>query len=269
MAAPIATTRGKCLLECPITSELSGASDSNFLSSAKSDIYPPIKAGLGGRLSSLTIFIPRLIQVLLPQDSQCFGAKLQSAYVSYRKECRSGIPEVLVSALVVAEDHRFFRHRGVDPIAILRAIWHSCCQRRLIGGSTIEQQLVRTLTGRKEKSVKRKVKELTLSLCVSRYVPKSSVPGLYLSVAYFGHGMNGIHQAYARLGIDHRAMTARQAAELVARLKYPQPGKPTADRICQISMRGDYILGRLHSVSVQDRVCSTGLTDDEALFCNR
>jgi membrane peptidoglycan carboxypeptidase len=220
-------------------------------------------------LNALTIFISRLVEKLLPRDSQCLSAKLKSAYEKYRTECKSGIPEVLVLALVAAEDHRFYLHRGVDPIAILRAIWHSCRQRRLIGGSTIEQQLVRTLTGRKERCINRKLKELALSLCVPRYVPKSSVPGLYLSVAYFGHGMNGIHQAYARLRIDHRAMTTRQAAELVARLKYPEPSNPTTERICQISLRGDYILGRLYSVSVQDRMFPTGLTDDEALLCNR
>jgi membrane peptidoglycan carboxypeptidase len=224
-------------------------------------------------LNALTIFISRLVEMLLPRDSQRLSAKLKSAYERYRRGCTSGIPEVLVSALVVAEDHRFYLHRGVDPIAILRAIWHSCRQRRLVGGSTIEQQLVRTLTGRKERCIKRKLKELALSLCVQRYVPKSGVPGLYLSVAYFGHGMNGIQQACARLRIDDRVMTARQAAALVARLKYPEPSNPTTGRICQISLRGDYILGRLYSVLVQDRVyaaeLATGVTDDEALLCNR
>ncbi len=224
--------------EPPITNEQNGSYF--FLFANKNDIYPP---------------------ALLE--------KIQNTHENYQKECKSTIPQVLISTLLVAEDHRFYLHGGVDPLAILRAIWHSCWRRRLVGGSTIEQQLVRTLTGRKERSVKRKLKELALSLCVSDCVSKSDVPGLYLSVAYFGWGMNGIRQAYGRLGIDHRSMTARQAAELVARLKYPEPASLTTNRRCQILWRRDYILGRLNSVSLSDHMGVVRLVEDETLLCNR
>jgi membrane peptidoglycan carboxypeptidase len=228
-----------------------------------------VKKHTGGELDAPTLTISRLVAAALPRDAAPLLEKIQSTYENYKKECKSTIPQVLISALLVAEDHRFYVHGGVDPLAILRAIWCSCYRRHLIGGSTIEQQLVRTLTGRKERSIKRKVKELALALCVSHYVPKSDVPGLYLSVAYFGWGMNGIRQAYGRLGIDHRSMTARQAAELVARLKYPEPASPTTDRLCQILWRRDYILARLNSVSVSDLVSVVRLADDETLLCNR
>ncbi len=220
-------------------------------------------------MNAPTDILSRLVAILLPRDSACLFEKLNSAYENYRKECKSAIPQILVLALVVAEDHRFYLHGGVDPIAVLRAIWHSCCRQRLIGGSTIEQQLVRTLTGRKERTIKRKFKELALSLCVSGCVPKIDVPGLYLSVAYFGWRMNGVRQAYGQLGIDQRSITERQAAELVARLKYPEPSGPKVDRLRQILSRRDYILGRLHSVSVQNRLSAVRLARDETILCNR
>src|SRR6267378_715365 len=104
----------------------------------------------------------------MPKEYRCFVKKLKLAYAEYRSKCKLSIPQVLISALLVAEDHRFYVHGGVDPLAILRAIWHSFYHRRLIGGSTIEQQLVRTLTERKERNLKRKIRELALAFCVSQ-----------------------------------------------------------------------------------------------------
>jgi membrane peptidoglycan carboxypeptidase len=220
-------------------------------------------------LKALALMISRSVAILLPRDSTILLEKIQQAYDSYRDGCKSSIPPVLISALVVAEDHRFYLHSGVDPLALLRAIWHSCYRRRLVGGSTIEQQLVRTLTGRKERSIRRKVKELALAFCVLRCIPKADVPGVYLSVAYFGWRMNGVRQAYERLGIEHGSMTARQAAELVARLKYPDPGNSTAQRLSQILSRRDYILERLYSVLVQKPVGIVRIAESEALPFNR
>jgi len=220
-------------------------------------------------LSLFNAFVSGLVTILLPRDSATLAEKLQDAYKQYVILDKPSIPEVLVSALVVAEDHRFYSHSGVDLLAILRAIWRSSLGWCLVGGSTIEQQLVRTLTGRKERSINRKLKELALACCVARYVPKSEVPGLYLSVAYFGWRMNGVREAYARLGIEYKSLTSRQAAELVARLKYPDPSSATTERLSKIFIRRDYILGRLHSVAAKDILGTVRLNDVKTVSLNR
>lgn len=205
----------------------------------------------------------------MPADSKSLAEKLECAYSEYRSTCRPLIPQVLIAALIVAEDHRFYIHKGIDLLAILRAIWHSIYHRRLTGGSTIEQQLVRTLTGNKERSLRRKIKELALSSRVSECVPKSDVPGLYMSVAYFGWRMNGIREACTRMGINRLTMTPRQAAEIVARLKYPEPNYPNAVRTQRIRGRVTYIAGRLNSLSAGLSPQSVRLREYEALFSDR
>ncbi len=205
----------------------------------------------------------------MPADSRCLAEKLDSAYAEYRSKYKLSIPQVLISALLVAEDHRFYAHRGVDPLAILRAIWHFVYRHRLIGGSTIEQQLVRTLIGRKERTLKRKVRELALALCVSQCVPKSDVPGLYMSVAYFGWRMNGICEAYARMGVNEHMMTFRQAAEIVARLKYPEPNRPNLIRATQIRTRAAYVADKVNSLYPQLSPKALRLEEYETLFSDR
>ena len=59
------------------------------------------------------------------------------------------LPETLVSATLAAEDGRFFRHPGLDPLAIARAVLHDLRARRFVeGGSTLTQQAVKVLTRR-------------------------------------------------------------------------------------------------------------------------
>ena len=232
-------------------------------------IFSSWKRELGGELRALDTIISQIVRLLMPAQSKCLAEKLQCACSVYRSACRPLIPQVLIAALIVAEDHRFYIHGGIDLVAILRAMWHSIYHGRLTGGSTIEQQLVRTLTGNKERNLRRKIKELALSFRVSECVPKSDVPGLYMSVAYFGWRMNGICEAYARMGISGLAMTPRQAAEIVARLKYPEPNCPNALRTLKIRKRVAYILDRLNSLSAGLSPQYLRLRDYEALFSDR
>ena len=157
------------------------------------------------------------------------------------------VPPIVVQLLIVAEDHRYQFHPGVDPIALCRALWHTLALRRCEGGSTIAMQLVRVITGRYERTLYRKILEILLAVRLSRTIPKNQLPKLYLAVAYFGWRMNGIRQAYGRLGMDPTKVDCRAAADLVARLKYPEPRQPTKKKIAQINVRSRYILRRFYS----------------------
>ena len=153
------------------------------------------------------------------------------------------VPNVAQHVLILAEDHRFFRHGGVDIISICRAIWRRASNQSIEGGSTLEQQLVRVLTGRYERTLKRKFREICLATLVTRVIPKTDIPRVYLCVAYFGWSMNGFGQACDRLGFNPRRLTVAQAADVLSRLKYPQPKFLSRDRAHSIQRRRSYLVG--------------------------
>lgn len=167
-----------------------------------------------------------------------------------RKSEMLSIPDSIVAMLIVAEDHRYGMHPGVDPISICRATWRSVFCGRREGGSTIAMQLVRVITGRYERTLGRKIAEMILAVGVSRLVNSSDLPRLYLVVAYYGWRMNGLAQAAQRLGINLSIVSRVDAAGIVARLKYPEPHFPDEMRLKRIRSRTTYILGRADLSSI-------------------
>ena len=144
--------------------------------------------------------------------------------------------------LIVGEDRRFYRHPGVDPLAFCRAFWKTVFCRSPQGASTIAMQLVRTITGRYERTLQRKLVEIFLAVRLSQHFPKDRLPILYLWVAYYGWRMNNFRQACSRLKIDPRSVSAFEAAKLVARLKYPEPKNYDAERLKKIHRRARHLM---------------------------
>ena len=193
-------------------------------------------------LGLILMFIARAIY---RSDVKDFCRLLTDVYNGERKRPIDGLPEHLVQCLIIAEDRRFYRHRGVDFFSFARAIWLFITRGQTIRGvSTIEQQLVRIITGRREPTVRRKWKEVLLASTVQDLLPKSEIPSFYLSVAYFGWRMNGIRDACKRKEWRISEISESQAASLIARLKYPEPRMPSHQRSALISMRADYILAQ-------------------------
>lgn len=154
------------------------------------------------------------------------------------------ISPTLVSLLIAAEDHRFAIHPGVDPISLCRAVWRTLICRKREGGSTIAMQLVRVITGRYERTISRKITEIYFAIRLTRLMPKSDVPKLYLSIAYFGWRMNGLKQASLRLNINPACLSLHDAANIIARLKYPEPRRCDNSRLVKISGRTMHIKKR-------------------------
>lgn len=150
---------------------------------------------------------------------------------------------ILSKLLISGEDHRFYYHIGFDFIAIIRAVRNRIIYRKFEGASTIEQQLVRVLTNEFDKTFARKIQEILLATTVSSIVPKNAIPKIYLNVAYYGTGMNGLTQTYSKLGItDRETLPIEQAAEIVSRIKYPQPSKFNKNRLRQIEIRKQHLI---------------------------
>jgi penicillin-binding protein 1C len=134
------------------------------------------------------------------------------------------LPDALVHATLAAEDARFFHHPGIDPLALVRALWHDVRARRMIeGGSTLTQQAVKVLIHR-DRSAAGKLREALLALRVEHHLSKREILALYLSVAPYGNQLQGA-EAASRAYFDTSAqnLTPAQAA-LLAGL----PQRPTA-----------------------------------------
>ena len=153
----------------------------------------------------------------------------------------------LIAALVLAEDHRYYKHGGVDPIGILRALWRACIGQSLEGASTIEQQFVRVTTGDYRRSFARKFKEIILAARLYRIADKETIAVHYLLVSYCGWRMTGMLRSARRLGIDLKQPTLANAAAIVARIKYPHPHAENSERLRKISERERFILSKLEA----------------------
>jgi membrane peptidoglycan carboxypeptidase len=161
-------------------------------------------------------------------------------------------PPLLSQKLLVSgEDHRHGLHPGFDPIAIARALWRRLTRGSREGASTIEQQVVRVVTGRYERTLARKIREILLAVLVARKYSKDVLPAVYLSIGYYGWQMNGYLQACARLHLGPDLLTLDDASGLVARLKYPEPRKASLTRLIQIDRRAGH-LRHLHQRHVLD-----------------
>jgi penicillin-binding protein 1A len=131
-------------------------------------------------------------------------------------------------AFLAAEDADFYRHPGVDPFGIARALIANLSSKRVVqGGSTITQQVVKTLLLTPERRIERKVKELILSLRLENKLSKDDILYLYLNQIYFGAGSYGV-QAAARtfFDVDVEDLTIAQAALLAGLPQRPSEYDP-------------------------------------------
>ncbi len=152
----------------------------------------------------------------------------------------------LIEFLVVAEDHRYYHHPGFDIIGICRALYKNVFQGKREGASTIEQQLVRVLTEDYRYSYKRKIKEIYLASKLKQIADKKTLAATYLVVANYGTDYQRLSAILGKFGKNvHQELDDEICAEVVARLKYPEPRQYNERRIRQIALRKKYILGQL------------------------
>lgn len=156
----------------------------------------------------------------------------------------------IIRFLIYAEDHRFNYHIGIDPIAILRALYVYILFNKYQGASTIEQQFIRTVTNRYERTKKRKMRELLLALLLCFYVKdKYAIARSYIHIAFYGSGLEGIDNFLKRKNLNIKEMTDRDMLYLVSRLKYPEPLKYSKTWNYKINARIKYIKKRYNKYS--------------------
>ncbi len=136
----------------------------------------------------------------------------------------------LVKAVVAIEDRRFFDHDGLDPVRIAGAALAVIRAGEAVqGGSTITQQLARQSVGR-QKTLRRKLREVVFAAQLERYFTKDEILELYLNKVYFGDGLYGAEAASrGYFGKPASALTLPEAALLAGLLKAPSSYAPTVD----------------------------------------
>lgn len=138
------------------------------------------------------------------------------------------ISENLKKAVLTAEDERFYQHHGVDFEAILRAILVDMrLQSKSQGGSTITQQLIRTVYLTGQKTVSRKIREAVLSIQLERKYSKDQILNWYLNAIPFGQNTYGA-EAAARTYFNKSAedLSLAQAAILTSLIPGPSYYSP-------------------------------------------
>ncbi|MGK2872009.1 MAG: penicillin-binding protein 1A [Alphaproteobacteria bacterium] len=171
-------------------------------------------------------------------------AREKRLYVPYET-----IPKLVIQAFVSAEDQNFFVHRGVDPVGIIRAaiinLQHAGEDRRLVGASTITQQVAKNFFLSGEVSYQRKIKEAILAFRIERTFSKERLLELYLNEIYLGNSAYGV--AAAALNYFDKPLadlTLEEAAYLAALPKAPNNYHP-ARHYDKAVARRNYVLSRM------------------------
>ena len=106
------------------------------------------------------------------------------------------IPKMLVDAFISAEDSRFFEHKGIDLVSIIRAAIKNVEAGTVVqGGSTITQQVTKSFLLSPEKKFRRKIREAILAYRIDNAFSKEDILFLYLNQIYLGHGAYGVAAA--------------------------------------------------------------------------
>ncbi len=150
------------------------------------------------------------------------------------------LPKEMKNAMVAVEDRRFYYHPGVDPIGITRSFYVRFTRGRWAqGGSTITQQLTRTVYLNNKREWTRKLREIILSMAMETKFSKDQILELYLNKVYFGGGAFGVDAA-SRKFFDHGAedLSLAESAIIAGLVKAPSNYSPTADAKAAIGRAG-------------------------------
>jgi len=158
-----------------------------------------------------------------------------------------------IALLVAYEDKRFYRHKGVDVRAILRAVGQFMKNGKIVsGGSTITMQVARLTERLSTGSFIAKLRQIRVALALERRLSKRDILHLYMQYAPFGGNVEGVVAAsYSYLGKTPKRLTLSEAALLVAIPQSPNQRRP--DRhIKQARLARDKVLRRAYAAGVID-----------------
>ena len=160
------------------------------------------------------------------------------------------IPKDLINAFLAAEDANFYKHSGIDPLAIFRTSVQNFFSAMkgdssMGGASTITQQVVKNFLLTRERTFERKIKEAILAFRMSQTFSKDRILELYLNQIYLGSGAYGVAaaaQVYFNKSIDD--LTTEEAALLATLPKAPSKLDPRKN-IEKAKVRRNWVIERM------------------------
>ncbi len=198
------------------------------------------------KITSLSDYHPPIITTIYSDDNR--------KVAEFFKERRivipiSDMPEMLLQAFVAAEDDRFYIHKGVDLVSIVRAFFKNLEAGAIVqGGSTITQQVTKSLLLSPERSYQRKIKEAILAYRIDKTLTKDDILHLYLNQIYLGHGAYGVEAAAENyFGKSAKNMNLAECAMLAGLPQAPSRYSPFKHPE-RAKQRQIYVLNRMVAV---------------------
>jgi penicillin-binding protein 1A len=195
-------------------------------------------------IGSLKNYNPPIITKVFADDGQIIGKFSDEKRVLVPLD---KIPTHTINAFIAVEDARFFQHKGIDFLGIVRALFKNIKARRIEqGGSTITQQITKSLLLKNPaRTYKRKVREALLSLQIEKEFSKNKILYLYLNQIYMGHGLYGIEAASeVYFGKDIRELNTAESALLAGLAQAPSRDDPIK-HFNRAKLRQRYVLERM------------------------
>ena len=156
----------------------------------------------------------------------------------------AAIPDELKWAVIVAEDANFYEHGGIDVSAVKEAIKYDLKRKRMaLGASTITQQLAKNLFLSRDKSIRRKLREVVVAQLLERELTKGRILELYLNVVELGPLVYGVgHGARYHFGKPVSLLTPAESAFLAAMLPGPRVAFNPETRAAKVRQRAARLL---------------------------
>ena len=196
------------------------------------------------KLDKLQDYKPNLASQIISKDGVLLAELgLEKRQIVEMKD----VPQRVIDAFLSAEDDKFFEHKGVDYWGLSRAMFANFKAGRVVqGGSTITQQVAKSLLLSSERSITRKLKDFILAQRIEEKLTKKEILYLYLNQVYLGGGYYGV-KAAARgyYNKELKNMTVAEAAMLAGLLVAPGKYSPFVNPQAA-KMRQGYVLGRMH-----------------------
>lgn len=195
--------------------------------------------------ASLADFEPKLTTKIYSSDGKLIATLFRENRTWVKLKDMS--PHLL-DAVMAIEDSRFFQHRGVDPIGILRAAKASRSGDKQ-GASTITMQLARDVFLSKDQTAHRKLKEVVMAIRIEQTFTKEEIMEMYLNQIYLGSGCYGVQAASnVYFGKKTKDLSIAQCALLAGLPQAPTEASPLVDRERSIT----------RTKEVLDRMLATG-----------
>ena len=177
-----------------------------------------------------------------------------------------------VNALLAREDTRFYKHHGVDPLGIARAIFRNAIHFHIReGGSTLTQQLALNtfLGGKHNRSIHRKILEAFLAVRIEQNYSKRTIIEHYINRIYFGAGVNGVETASQTYFAKSAAqLSLSESAMLVGIIRSPTRFSP-ATHLEKAIIQRDVVLHRMQELGMIKEPAMQAAIDSKPVISQR